>query len=122
MLEQSIAEDLEERGVPVVYEDTTLLYVEPAMTRRYTPDFTLPNGILVEVKGRFTARDRKKMLYVIEQNPELDIRLLLAADNKLSKTSKTRYSAWCDKRGIKYAVGKTIPEKWIKEKRRRKKG
>ena len=31
----------------------------------YTIDFTLPNGILVETKGRWVAEDRKKHLLMI---------------------------------------------------------
>ena len=33
----------------------------------------LPNGVLVEVKGRWTPENRKKHLLVRAQHPELDI-------------------------------------------------
>jgi hypothetical protein len=69
----------------------------------------------IEIKGRFTAQDRKKMSLVIEQNPHLDIRMLLAKDNTISKNSRTRYSTWCGKRGIKYAIGTELPQEWIDE-------
>jgi hypothetical protein len=34
-------------------------------------------------------------------------------DNKLSKSSKTRYSEWCEKSGIPYAVG-WFKKEWLK--------
>lgn len=83
---------------------------------KYTPDVILDNGIIVEIKGRFTTHDRKKMVLVIEQNPELDIRILFERDHTLSKRSKTRYTEWCKKRNIKCAVGREIPKEWIGEK------
>ena len=35
---------------------------EDLMYRTYTPDFLLPNGIIIETKGRFVAADRRKHL------------------------------------------------------------
>jgi len=92
-------------------------YVVPAKKRTYSPDFILPNGIIVEAKGKLDRAVREKMALVMEQNPHLDIRLLFMRDNKITRTSKTRYSDWCEKRGIKYAIDEQgrIPEEWIKE-------
>lgn len=69
----------------------------------------------IEIKGRFTAQDRKKMSLIIEQHPELDIRMLLAKDNKISKNSRTKYSTWCTKRNIKFHVGTEVPQEWLEE-------
>jgi len=80
----------------------------------YTPDFVLPNGVVVETKGRWDARDRLFATAMVTQHGTTDYRLLFGADNKLSKNSKTRYSDWCEKNGVKFAVGKTIPEEWCK--------
>ena len=44
------------------------------MFRLYKPDFVLNNGIIIEAKGWFKARDRVKHLLIQEQYPELDIR------------------------------------------------
>ena len=55
------------------------------------------------------------MVLVIEQNPKLDIRMLFERDHKISKRSKTRYTEWCEKRGIVCAVGREIPKEWINE-------
>ena len=85
---------------------------------RYTPDFFLGDkserAFIVETKGRFTALDRKKALAITTQYPDLDYRMLFEYDNALSKGSKTRYSTWCERQGITYAV-KRIPEEWIAE-------
>jgi anaerobic ribonucleoside-triphosphate reductase len=82
---------------------------------RYTPDFFFPNYI-VEAKGRFTARDRKRVLAVIEtlvenEDPRVFV-MLFMRDNTLSKSSKTRYSDWCKEHGIPYAVG-TFNREWF---------
>lgn len=114
-LEADVAHDLELNGVYYKYESETLFYAEPAKVRRYTPDLKLDNGVIVEVKGRWTAHDRRKMSLVIEQNPDKDIRMLFATDNKISKQSKTRYSDWCERRGIMYAIGKKVPREWTNE-------
>lgn len=91
------------------YESKKFKYV---VEKTYTPDFELSNGILVETKGQWTSADRTKHKLVREANPELDIRLLFQADNKLNKNSKTRYSDYCKKMGWTYAIGNEIPKEW----------
>ena len=116
IFEKNLAAQLSAAGVEFEYEREVIVWVQPAQTRKYTPDFFLPNGIIIESKGKWTIEDRKKMVNVIEQNPELDIRMLFQFDNKLNKRAKTRYSGWCERRGIPYAVGK-IPKEWLQETR-----
>jgi hypothetical protein len=79
-------------------------------TRSYTPDFFLSNGVIIESKGRFTPKDRKIALAMQELHGN-DFKLLFQYDNRLSRKSKTRYSEWCRKNGIDYAV-RQIPEEW----------
>lgn len=110
--EKTIALQLEEAGVKFDYEKEVITYVDPAVLRKYLPDFILDNGIIVEVKGRWTLDDRKKMVLVMEQNPSLDIRILFMRDQPINKGAKVKYSEWCEKRGIKYAVG-SIPKEWL---------
>ena len=113
-LEDRISEQLKGLSVPFKYEEFKIKY-EVHETRTYTPDFELPNGIIVESKGRFVAADRKKHLLVKKQHPELDIRFVFSNSKaKITKGSKTSYGDWCDKNGYIYA-DKLIPEKWIKE-------
>ncbi len=65
-------------------------------------------------KGFFDFADRQKHLLVKEQNPDIDIRFLFVnANNKLNKSSKTTYGAWCDKHKILWAE-KRIPNEWLK--------
>ncbi len=109
--EERIAKTLGVEGTDYEYESMKIPYVS---THTYTPDFKLPNGIIVETKGVFKPRDRRKHLLLRDQHPGLDIRLVFQRDNKLTKKSKTRYSAWCLRHGIKYAVG-NIPKNWLAE-------
>lgn len=115
--EKKVAQSLESTKTKFNYESVVLSYTIPATKHRYTPDFILENGIIIEAKGNFTAPQRKKMAAVIEQNPDLDIRMLFMRNNPITKTSKTKYSDWCEKRGIKYHVSAngTIPEEWLTE-------
>ncbi len=115
--EHKVSEQLTERKIKFGYEDTVIEYTIPERKSKYTVDFTLPNGILVETKGRWVAADRKKHLLIKKQQPELDIRLVFqSAKSKISKGSKTTYADYCDKHGIQWAE-KQIPESWINEKK-----
>lgn len=115
-LEERIAEELAAKGVAFSFESLTIEYMKPARKSRYTPDFILPNGIIVETKGRFVTADRQKHLLIKEQHPELDIRFVFSnSRNRISKRSKTTYAMWCERHGFLYADG-TIPPQWLKEK------
>jgi hypothetical protein len=115
-LEERVAAELERAlGKPVPYETTTINYEKPAKAARYTPDFILPNGIIVETKGRFVTADRQKHLAVQAQHPHLDIRFVFSNPNaRISKQSATTYAAWCEKHGFKYAKG-SVPAAWLTE-------
>ncbi len=114
-LEDSVSQQIAERGIKVEYETEEVKYIIPASPHTYHPDFKLPNGIRVETKGRFVLADRKKHLLVKEQNPQLDIRFVFTnSKNKINKKSKTTYADWCDKNGFKYA-DKVIPDEWFSE-------
>lgn len=93
------------------YEPVRLPY--PAGVRHYTPDAVLPNGIVIEVKGRFLPADRAKHLAVRAAYPDLDIRFVFDNPRRtLSKKSKTTYGMWCDEHAIPYAE-KYVPQSWI---------
>jgi len=112
--EADVAQSLTEQKVSYEYEQMKISYEVPAVTRSYTPDFVLPNGIIVEAKGRWTIEDRKKHLLIKKQHPELDIRILFqSARTKIRKGSKTTYGDYCDKHGIVWAE-KIIPKSWVK--------
>ena len=82
---------------------------------KYTPDWVLPNGIIVESKGRFVTEDRTKHRLIREQYPHLDIRFVFSnANTKIGKKSATTYGLWCQRLGIPYAT-RSIPQAWIDE-------
>jgi hypothetical protein len=115
-LEKTVADQIKKRGLRVKYEDPSsrISFTQPATDRTYTPDFVLPNGIVVETKGRFTLEDRKKHLWIQEQTNQ-DIRFVFSSSKaKIRKGSKTTYGMWCDKHGFLYA-DKQIPEDWFNE-------
>ena len=114
-LEDCIAKQLENAGVKSSYEGYQIKYVIPASDHIYTPDFILPNGIIVESKGLFEVADRQKHLYIKQQYPNLDIRFVFTNPNtKIYKGSKTTYADWCNKNGFQYTK-KLIPLGWLKE-------
>lgn len=113
-LEGRISKQLKDLDVPVKYEEMKIKYAVNEV-RTYTPDFELPNGIIIESKGRFVVADRKKHLLIKKQYPDLDIRFVFSNSRaKINKGSKTTYGMWCDKHGFLYA-DKLIPQEWIDE-------
>ncbi|GGD03274.1 endodeoxyribonuclease [Pyruvatibacter mobilis] len=114
-LESKIGKQLEDAGVPVQFEAAKIEYEKPARKSKYTPDFLLPNGIIIESKGRFLTADRQKHLLIQKEHPDLDIRFVFSnSRTRISKQSKTTYAMWCEKNGFLYA-DKLIPEEWLNE-------
>jgi hypothetical protein len=121
-LEETIARQLEALGVDAQYEAVKIAYITPATAHKYTPDFVLPNGIVIESKGRFETADRAKHILVKAQHPDLDIRFVFTRSKAtISKTSKTTYADWCRKYGFQFA-DKLIPLEWIHEPPKESKG
>ncbi len=113
--EHKVSDQLKENKIKFGYETTVIDYIRPQTNHTYTIDFTLPNGILVETKGRWVIEDRKKHLLIKKQHPELDIRIVFMSGNtKIRKGSKTTYGMFCDKHDIKWAE-KEIPISWFSE-------
>ena len=113
-LEATIADQLRATGTPVVFEEFHIPW-QLSKSCKYTPDFVLPNGIIIESKGRFVTQDRQKHIYIREQHPHLDIRFVFSRSaSRISKASKTTYAKWCSTKGFQYA-DKTIPVSWLNE-------
>ena len=113
-LEGVNADHLDAQGTTFAYERVVVPY-EVVELRTYTPDFVLPNGIIVETKGRFVTADRKRHRLIKAQHPELDIRFVFSSSRaRISKTSKTTYGAWATAQGFPYA-DKVIPAAWSRE-------
>jgi hypothetical protein len=114
-LEEVVAEQIKLCGHMVRFETTKVEYVKPSKPSKYTPDFVLDNGIIVETKGRFETADRQKHLLIKEQHPKLDIRFVFSNSNqRIRKGSETRYADWCRKHGFQFA-DKRIPAAWFNE-------
>lgn len=109
-LEKGLANQLDAACIPFLYEVSSYEYT---LTSKYTPDFFLPNGVILEAKGFFKPSDRRKMLAVKAQHPELDIRLVFQRNNPLTRTSKSTYGTWADKHGFPWCVYPDIPQDWL---------
>lgn len=110
-LEARIAKWLERNGLDYEYEPLKLNYTIEAT---YTPDFVLPNGVMIEAKGYFRPDDRRKLLAVRKQNPDADIRLAFQnPHNTILKTSTTTYAQWAEKNGFKWCNAASIPLEWF---------
>jgi hypothetical protein len=114
-LEEAVAEQLLQAGVVAAYETYKVPYVTPATPHVYTPDWVLPNGIVLETKGRFESADRKKHELIKAQHPNLEVRFVFSrSKSTISKTSKTTYGMWAEKRGYQYS-DKWVPTEWLTE-------
>lgn len=98
--ERVLQEALKDLAVPPFqYESVKLPYV---LRRNYTPDFSVP-GVHVEVKGWWPPEDRAKLKAVRLSNPnDVILVVLVRPETKISKTSKTTYSQWCEQWGISW--------------------
>ena len=106
-LEERIATLFQELGVLYDYESTKVPYT---IQHYYVPDFVLPNYVHLEAKGYWDAADRRKILAVKKDNPDLDLRMVFQAPyNTISKKSKTTYAMWCEKHDIPWCAFHTIP-------------
>lgn len=108
--EAGVAASLVKRGLAFDYESRALPYTIESI---YTPDFVLPNGVIVETKGIFDADDRRKMVAVKAAHPHLDIRLCFQkADVRLSRAPKSlTYWQWAERHGFIWCEGH-IPTTW----------
>ncbi len=110
-LEEKVADLLEGLGVSYQYESEKLSYT---IEHNYTPDFVLPNYIYLETKGYWDAADRRKVLAVKRDNPDIDLRMVFQSPfNTISKKSKTTYAKWCDKHDIPWTAYHNIPLEWL---------
>lgn len=97
----------------IEYEPNKFKYT---IEHTYTPDFKITRAdgteFFIEAKGYWDQNDRAKLRHVMEQNPDLDVRMLFQANSKLHRSSPRRYADYCEKYGIPYAI-KEIPKEWF---------
>ena len=110
-LEEQVADLLSELGISYEYESTKVPYT---IQHNYHPDFVLPNHVYLETKGYWDPADRRKVLAVKLDNPDIDLRMVFQAPyNKISKKSKTTYAMWCEKHDIPWTSFHNIPLDWL---------
>ena len=110
-LEEKVSDLLCDLGVDYEYESKSFPYT---IQHLYTPDFILPNGVILETKGYWRPEDRRKVKQVITENPGIDLRIVFQDPyKKISKKSKTTYSKWCSRYGIKWCAFHAIPIDWL---------
>jgi len=103
--EATFAALLDKEKLPFEYEPDKLSYI---LNLEYTPDWKV-GGIYIETKGKFDYDSRRKMLAVVTQHPDKDIRLVFMRNNKLGKGSKMTYGGWCDRHNIPWSVYPELP-------------
>ena len=125
-LEEVVKLELDKLGLDYGYEKAKLVYIVPEKEHTYTPDFIMPGGWFIEVKGLWDRADRMKMKLVKEQHPELVIAMLFQRHNTpIYKGSKTTYAMYANQIGLWWAQIPTkaqlklgmsiIPQEWIKK-------
>lgn len=113
--ERRIDDQLKRLGAGAKYEALKIPY---NIDYIYNPDWVLPNGIILEGKGRIDPETKRKMVAVKRCNPDLDIRFVLYdAYRKISGTKQTT-SEWCERNGFLWSH-ELVPEEWIKEKKKK---
>ena len=121
-LEIAISEELDLNKIKYEFEKVKLKYTVPEKVHTYTPDFYLKEkDFFIETKGLFTSSDRKKMRFIKEQHPDLDIRFIFSnSKQRISKKSKTTYAMWCDRHDFLWS-DKVVPKEWLRKKKKRQK-
>jgi hypothetical protein len=110
-LEDEIAQQLRDQGIDPQYEQFKIAFIQPARNAKYTPDFRLPNGIIIETKGRFITEDRQKHLLIKAQHPELDIRFVFSNSRAYMTTQKNKeFVEWLKKHKGLPKAAKAVPK------------
>ena len=108
-LEKRIADDLTNQKCKFKYEPLSVSYT---ITSKYTPDFILDNGVIIEAKGFFRYLEQRMHRSIKEQHPELDIRFVFSNINSKVQRSKLTCGEWCEKHNFQYAQ-ESVPIEWI---------
>ena len=101
--EEKVYKFFKDKKIKVKYEPDKYEY-EWFENKTYCPDFLLPNGTYVEVKGLFFRKC----------NPNITIRFAFDNPNKkLNKGGTMTYAKWCDKHNFEYCkISDGIPQQW----------
>lgn len=117
-LELKFEEILIENKAEYEYETTIIPYTIPQSSHKYTVDWTIPNGVLIETKGYLSDhQERHKYVLLKQQYPSLDLRFVFDNPNKLCGGTKYTHAKWADKYNFLWCGirdEETI-KKWINE-------
>ena len=121
-LEERTADQLIELDLAWAYEGETIPYSIPESNHMYHPDFvidTSKGNLYIECKGKhrwggLDKKTRDKMIYVRDQNSDLDIRFVFdKAGNRIGKSKKSKtWEKWCEENDFLYAIA-NIPLDWL---------
>lgn len=117
-LEVKLAAILNDTHKAWEYEVTTIPYTVPESHHKYTVDFTLLNGILIEGKGYLSDhQERHKYVLLKQQYPDLDLRFVFDNPNKLCGGTKYSHAKWADKFGFRWCSIKDVEQiqSWLNE-------
>ena len=78
----------------------------------YNPDWILPNGTVVEGKGRLTPDEKRKMIAVKRCNPHLKIVFVFYDAHKKISGTKQTHAGWAEKNGFGWSHELPL-EEWI---------
>lgn len=104
--EKKLNNQLKKSKIRFNYESLRIPYI---LSFNYIPDWhVIPRpgcSFIIEGKGWLRPEDKRKLIAVKRQHPDLDIRIVFQSRNK-------KYIRWAEKYGFKYAVG-SIPSEWL---------
>ena len=84
-LEEAIHIFLTSKNVDFTYEGMKIVFSQPTKQKKYTPDFPIKKSFIVEAKGLFNSKDRKKHRLIKEQHPNYDIRFVFSNSKDIVK-------------------------------------
>lgn len=98
------------------YEVTVIPYIVPESKHKYTVDWTLLNGVLIETKGYLSDhQERSKYVLLKQQYPDIDLRFVFDNPNKLCGGTKYSHAKWADKYKFQWCGIKDVEtiKSWI---------
>lgn len=117
-LELRFEEILKDNQAEYEYEVTVFPYKIPESDHKYTVDWTLRKGLLLETKGYLSDyQERHKYVLLKEQHPDMDLRFVFDNPNKLCGGTKMTHGKWAEKYGFPWCGIKDIEviKQWIEE-------
>ena len=87
------------------------------LSHTYTPDIILPNGVVIEIKGKFVVKgvdSRPKMLAIKAAFPQLDVRFIFQTPHApVAPRAKMTNAEWAEKHGFPWCHYLAIPKDWL---------